>query len=108
MNELIESEEFKWCNHYHELTDNHSIIEIDGKRFVANREAVNVLKALNEVGLNTRTHHISNEQEWAFVSILLDDVEIEVKTVDEVDSSRTEFNGKKELLIKFKNRKYGK
>lgn len=62
--------------------------------FVANKEAINLLKALNEVGLKTRSHHI-DDKENAWVCILLDNVEIEIKEVFERDADRTKYNGKK-------------
>jgi hypothetical protein len=92
---------FKGCNHHHELTDQHEIVDFGDGEFVANKQAIPLLKALNELGLKTRTHHIA-EQEHAFVSILLDNVDIEIKTVFERDADRTKYNGKKELLISWK------
>jgi hypothetical protein len=92
------SEKYKYCNHHHELDDEHEIIDFGDGKFVANKEAIPLLKALNEIGLKTRSHHIDNK-EYAFVCILLDNVKIEVKDVFEGDAKRTKYNGKKELLI---------
>lgn len=98
------SEKYKYCNHHHELTDKHTIVDFGEGKFVANNEAIPLLKALNDLGLKTRTHHISEDCNHAFVSILLDNARIEVKMVNEIDADRTNFNGKNELLI-FWNKK---
>lgn len=92
---------YKHFNHYHELTENHQFVDFGSGEFIANKQAIPLLKALNEIGLMTRTHHIADDQD-AFISIILDNVELEIKTVNEIHASRTIFNGKKELLIKWK------
>lgn len=94
------SDKYKYCNHHHELTDKHQLVDFGDGEFVANKEAIPLLKALNEVGLKTRSHHI-DEKEHAWVCILLDNVEIEIKEVFEIDADRTKYNGKKELLIRW-------
>ena len=92
---------YKHCNHHHELTDQHEIVDFGDGGFVANKEAILLLKALNELGLRTRTHHISYD--ICFVSILLGEkIEIEVKTVNEIDADRDKYNGQKELLISWR------
>jgi hypothetical protein len=92
------TEEFKYCNHHHIIGDNHELVDFGDGEFVANKEAIPLLKALNELGLKTRSHHI-DDKSHAWVCILLDNVEIEVKEVFEKDADRTKYNGKKELLI---------
>lgn len=92
------TEEFKYCNHHHKIGDNHELIDLGDGRFVANKEAIPLLKALNEIGLKTRSHHI-DDKEYAWICILLDNVDIEVREVFEKDADRTKYNGKKELLI---------
>lgn len=89
---------FPNCNHHHTLNKNYKIVNFGDGKFVANKEAIPLLKALNELGLRTRTHHIDNKKH-AFISILLDNVELEIRTVNEHDADRTIYNGKKELLI---------
>lgn len=90
---------YKYCNHHHELTNGHEIVDFGDGEFVANKKAIPLLKALNELGLRTRTHHIADESN-CFFSIILDNrVQIEIKKVLEVDSSRTKYNGETELLI---------
>lgn len=98
--EKAPSDEYKFCNHHHELTENYSIVDFGTGEFVANNEAIPLLKALNEVGLTTRTHHIDSEIH-AFISIILDNVDVEITTVNEGHSTREKFNGKKELLLRW-------
>lgn len=95
------TDKYKYCNHHHEIGDDHQLVNFGDGDFVANNEAIPLLKALNEVGLKTRSHHIDSK-EHAWVCILLDNVDIEVKEVDERDAIRTKYNGKKELLIRWK------
>ena len=92
------TDKYKFCNHHHKLGLNHKLVDFGDGEFVANKKAIPLLKALNEIGLKTRTHHINNETH-SFVSILLDNVTIEIKEVFEKDALRTKYNGKKELLI---------
>ena len=98
---LKSSKDYRACNHHHEPTDRHRVVTIGGKHFVANVEAIPLLEALNGLGLETRTHHIADGCENAFVSIMLDDVSIEVRKVNEVSAGRTAFNGRHELLIQW-------
>lgn len=103
--DLKPSEEFVHCNHHHELDDSYQLVDFGTGQFVANVEAIPLLKALNEIGLKTRTHHISSkgDRERAFVSIVLDpDVIIEIRAISEYHSTRTDFDGKTELLISWK------
>lgn len=95
------SDKYKHCNHHHELDSNHKIVDFGDGEFVANIEAIPLLKALNEIGLKTRSHHIG-EDDNAWICILLDNVDIEVRIVFEKDATRTKYNGKKELLISWK------
>lgn len=98
---MKETDKYKFCNHHHELDSEHELVDFGTGQFVANKKAIPLLKALNEIGLKTRTHHVGKEQH-AFISILLDNVDIEVKTVFENDAERTKYNGKKELLINWR------
>jgi len=96
------SNKYKYCNHHHELTDKHKVVNIGNEEFVANIEAIALLKALNEAGLKTRTHHISDNSEYSFVSIILDNAIIEVRKISERNTNRTKYSGKYELLISWK------
>ena len=91
-----------YCNRHHPLTDKHEVVDFGDGEFVANIQAIPLLKALNELGLRTRTHHIGDE-EHAFISIIIDDTtDIEFRTVTEYHATRTTYNGKRELLISWK------
>ena len=94
------TDKYKFCNHHHEISDNHELVDFGDGELVANKQAIPLLKALSEVGLRTRTHHI-DDCETAFISIVLDSVEIEIREILEGHSDRTKYNGKKELLIKW-------
>ena len=98
--EPLPSEKYRHCNHHHELTPKHEVVNFGDGEFVANKMAVPLLKALNEIGLRTRSHHVDDDVKW--VAILMDNVSIEVKVVNEKDADRTKYNGKTELLISWK------
>lgn len=100
--EKIPNDKYKYCNHHHELTEQYEIVDFGDGNFVANKKAIPLLKALNELGLRTRSHHIADEK-YAWFTILLDDVTLEIVDVNEVDADRTKYNGKKELRLTFKS-----
>lgn len=95
------TDKFKYCNHYHELSDNHEIVDFGDGEFVANKEAIPLLKALNELGIRTRSHHIDNNKEGWFSIILNNNIRFEVKEVNEIHADRIKYNGKFELMIFF-------
>ena len=95
------TDKYRYCNHHHEIDDKHELVNFGDGEFAANKEAIPLLKALNEVGIKTRSHHI-DEREHAWVCVILDNIEIEVKEVFERDADRTKYNGKKELLIRWR------
>lgn len=95
------TDKYKHCNHHHELTDKHEIVDFGDGEFVANKDAIPLLKALNEAGLKTRTHHCEKGKH-SFISILLDGVDCEIKEIAEMDSTRTRYDGKFEILLKWK------
>lgn len=70
----IPSKKYAWCNHYHELTDSHSIVEIGGSKFVANKKAVPLLKALNNVELKTTSHHIDKPEDNSFIQVSMENI----------------------------------
>jgi hypothetical protein len=92
------------CNHHNELTEDHEIVDFGSGEFVANKKAIPLLKALNDAGLITRSHHHDTDGE-GFVTILLDNVCIEVRQVNESDATRTQFDGKYELIIQWRKPK---
>ena len=56
-------------------------IELDGKKVWADPELIPLLKALNEVGLTTRSHCAGHESDNAFIVIKTDNIYcVEVKT----------------------------
>jgi len=95
------TEKYRYCNHHHEICDKHKMVDFGDGEFVANNEAIPLLKALNEIGLRTRSHHI-DDGKYAWVCILLDNVDVEIKEVNELQATRTKYNGKKELLIRWR------
>lgn len=101
--ELMEREKptdkYKSCNHHHEVKDNHQLVDFGDGEFVANNEAIPLLKALNDLNIRTRTHHI-DKSEHGFFSILLDSrLSFEIRKVYEGNADRTKYNGETELLI---------
>lgn len=98
---MKESTKYTYCNHHHELTSEYEIVDFGDGEFVANKKAVPLLKALNELGLRTRTHHVSEENNF-FSILLAENVQTEIKTVNEVDADRDKYNGQKEVLIQWR------
>lgn len=95
------TDEFKHCNHHHELTDQHEVVDFGDGEFVANKKAIPLLKALADLGIRTRTHHVDDE--GGFFSILVDKPvqEVSIRQVNELSSSRTKYNGVTEVLVSF-------
>lgn len=100
-NESLNTEKYRYCNHHHELTDEYEIVNFGTGKFVANKAAVPLLRALNNAGLITRTHHFEGKGN-GFISIILDNASIEVRKIHEYSADRTIFNNKYELLINWK------
>ncbi len=94
-----QSDKYKYCNHHHEIDETYEVVNFGDDEFVANKDGIALLKALNEIGLKTRTHHIVKKEGHAFVGLLLDNVDLQIRTVSERDADRTKYNGKKELII---------
>lgn len=98
MGYLKNTEKYKDFNHYHEMTDKHEMVDFGDGQFIANINAIPLLKALNDLGLRTRTHHVDNN--GGFFSILVDThVEFSFQQVKE--SHRRRYDGKSELLIQW-------
>lgn len=96
--QLVASDKYSYCNHHHELTPDHELVDFGTGQFVANKAAIPLLKALNEAGLITRTHHYDKNGGPAFVSILLDSCTIETQKVHE---ARDKYDGAFEILIRW-------
>ena len=92
------TDKYKFCNHHHEIGERHEVVDFGDGEFVANKEAIPLLKALNDLGLRTRSHHIDDGNN-AWFCLLLEGVELVVTDVLERDASRTKYNGKQELRI---------
>ena len=91
------------CNHHHPINpDEEEFVDFGTGRFVADKPMIPLLKALNEIGLRTRTHNYGGA-DVAFFSIILDEhVRVECRPVNEIDANRDSFNGERELLIMFR------
>lgn len=98
------TDKYKYCNHHHELDNDHELVDFGHGEFVANKVAVPLLKALNEAGLQTRSHHIEKSGE-GWLTILLDNVRFEVRKVNEIHADRTKYNGEFEILIYWEKKK---
>lgn len=99
------TDKYRYCNHHHELTEDQEIVDLGTGPFVADKQMLPLLRALNDIGLPTRTHNYSEEGGFHFISILLEDhIDIEITTVKEVDADRSQFDGKKELLIRWNHK----
>lgn len=99
---MTSTSRYHYCNHHHELTPDHELVDFGDGEFVANRAAIPLLKALYEAGVRTRTHHYDGG-EHGFVGLIMDNLRIEIRAVDEIDATRDKYNGKMELLIHWHN-----
>lgn len=93
------------CNHHHKITDGQELVNFGNGTFVADKERIPLLKALNEAGLRTRTHCYGHGTGQSFISIILDKgVSFEVREVDEIHSSRSDYDGAFELLVSWQRK----
>lgn len=97
------TDKYKRFNHHHEMTENHQLVDFGDGEFIANKKAIPLLKALNDLGLCTRTHHVDDS--GGFVSVLINGsgMRAEIREVNERDSTRTEYDGMTELLISWRS-----
>lgn len=94
------TEKYKHFNHYHELTENHQLVDFGDGEFIANKDAIPLLKVLSDIGLRTRTHHINILDKGGFFSILLEsNMNFEIRQVNERD--RNKYDGMTELLVQW-------
>lgn len=96
------TEKYRYCNHHHEITKEQEIVDFGSGKFVADKIAIPLLRALNEIGLETRTHHI--DENGGFVGIMIDNVDISIRKVSERDAKRTKYNNRYHLLISWVRR----
>ena len=97
------TEKYKFCNHHHEITEEQEMVDFGSGKFVADKIAIPLLKALNEIGLETRTHHVGKNR--GFVGIVMDNVDVEIRKVFERDASRSKYNNRYHLLINWDRKK---
>ena len=95
------TDKYQHFNHHHELMEDYEVVDFGDGEFVANKAAIPLLKALNEIGLRTRSHHIEKPGEGWFTILLPDNVGFTIQVVNETHPGRTKYNGQKELLIAF-------
>ena len=94
------TDKYKHFNHHHELTDEHEFVDFGTGEFIANKKAIPLLKALNELGLITRTHHV--DENGGFVGIVMGkNIEVTIRGIHERDAERSRFDGKNEILIQW-------
>lgn len=92
---------YKHFNHHHEITDDQEFIEIGGQEIIADKKMIPLLKALNDLGLETRSHDYSDKECW--VTIVLDNrTQVDIRKIQEGNATRTRFNGKTEILLAWK------
>ncbi|MGD9157200.1 MAG: hypothetical protein PVG39_02215 [Desulfobacteraceae bacterium] len=75
MSKLTESDKYKHCNHHHELTENQEIVVIGGDEFVADKEMIPLLRALNDAGIKTTSHCCGHETNRPFIRISTKNIE---------------------------------
>jgi hypothetical protein len=67
------TDKYKHMNHHHELTGEQEIIDLGTGKFVADKPMIPLLKALNDIGIRTRSHNYDSETGQHFVAICLDE-----------------------------------
>ena len=91
------------CNHHHPMNGGQEIVDFGTGPFVADKPLLPLLKAMNDLGLVTRTHDYTrhpNGTATAFVGVILDKrVRLEIKHVTEPDADREIFRGQQEVLM---------
>ena len=66
------TDKYKHMNHYHELTERQEIVDLGTGPFVADKAMLPLLRALNEIGICTRSHNYDEKTGQHFVAICLD------------------------------------
>ncbi len=97
---------FRHLNHYHQLTREQRLIKIGGRKLVADRKMVPLLKALNDAGFRTRSHCYGHETGRAFLSFLFDDsIQVSIHPVREYPRKGKYKPGTMELMLHWKRPK---
>ena len=95
------TDKYKHFNHHHEITDDQELVTIGGCEFIADKKMIPLLQALNDLGIETRTHNYHDDECW--VGIVFDNcTNIQIRKVQENKATRTRFNGKTEMLLIWK------
>lgn len=69
-----ETDEYKYCNHHHEITEDQEMIDLGTGKFVADKELIPLLKELNQAGLITRSHCCGHTGGKSFLVIKTDNI----------------------------------
>lgn len=86
------------CNHHHTIEANQSVVDFGTGKFIADNGMIPLLKALNEAGLITRTHH--GGPNHSFVAILMrNNLRIEFRPAYENACDRGFDGSETELLL---------
>ena len=85
------TEKYKHMNHHHELTNDQEIVDLGTGQFVVDKQMLPLLKALNAIGLRTRSHNYSKETGEHFIAIYLDEgMNINITSAHENCSTRND------------------
>lgn len=91
------TKKYQYCNHHHEIEPYQVLVDLGDGAFVADKDMIPLLKALNDSGLKTRSH--CGHTKERFVCIRMDNVEsIVVRDITEQHSTRETKPGQ-ELII---------
>jgi pyruvate-formate lyase-activating enzyme len=71
----MHSEKYKYCNHHHEPTEDQAIVNIGGEQFVADKEMISLLTAMNDLGIKTMSHCCGHETKKPFIRISTRNIE---------------------------------
>lgn len=92
------ADKYKYCNHHHEMKEDQELVDFGTGEFVADKKMIPLLKALNDLGLITRTHNY--HEGGCFFSILFrNDLRLEIRPVGEISSDRDFGDGEMEVLF---------
>jgi hypothetical protein len=88
------------CNHHHVISDDQEMVDLGRGAFVADKEMLPLLRALNDAGIATRTHCCGHGSGHSFLGIIIaDGMHVDIRKVHETDAARDTFRGETELLI---------
>ncbi|MCK5236914.1 MAG: hypothetical protein KAR06_08010 [Deltaproteobacteria bacterium] len=83
------TDKYKHMNHHHKLTPEQEIVDLGTGPFVADKPMLPLLRALNAIGLRTRSHNYNDETGEHFICLCLDKgLTVEIKNGVERKSTR--------------------